>query len=377
MKRSLAKYITQDLPNKIILITGPRRCGKTTLSKQLNSSFDYINFDKEEGRLLLKKGSWDRKKQLVIFDELHKMDNWERWLKGIYDTEGTTPNIVVTGSAKLDTYKKVGDSLAGRYFQFQMHPLDLKEAKQQLQYSKEEIFQRLWNRSGFPEPFLAKTNEYYKRWRKSHLDIILRQDLLDLHSTKNIKSIETLILLLQEKVGGSISYANLARDLEKDATTIKQWLQLLENLFVIFKVTPYSKNIARSLLKEPKYYFYDHARIKNDGAHLENIVASAILKELQFIEDTTGEKTSLHYLRTKDGLELDFLVCIDDKPVQMIEIKQSNSDRSKAFNHFKTYFPKIKMSQYVLNLKREETYPDGLEVRKLINWLADISFEIK
>lgn len=373
MKRYLQSNIEQDLPAKIILLTGPRQCGKTTLAKQLYSSFDYFNYDSAENRLALKRKSWDRQKKLIIFDELHKMNGWKRWLKGIYDTEGIPPELLVTGSARLDIHRKMGDSLAGRYFQFRLHPLDLKEAIQYVGGDTNQLFDQLWQCSGFPEPFLKANPTYYKRWRKSHLDIILRQDLIDLYTGRDIQAIETLVLLLKERIGSTVSYANLARDVERDPNTIKRWLQLLENLYVIFRVTPYHKNIARSLLKEPKYYFYDHTYAENNhGARLENFVASALLKELQFIEDTKGLQTSLHYLRTKDGKEIDFLICIERKPILMLEIKWSDETPATSFYHFSQFLPKAKKIQLVKELVRESTYPDGLEIRSLLPWLSEL-----
>ena len=180
-----------------------------------------------------------------------------------------------------------------------------------------------------------------------------------------------MVLLLKSRVGAPVSYANLARDLERDANTVKRWLLLLENLYVIFRVTPYHQNIARSLLKEPKFYFYDIAQVEGDkGARLENLLACALLKELQFIEDTTGEKTALHYLRTKDGKELDFLVCIENRPTHLIEAKWSDGDPAPAFKHFRQFFPEAKQIQLVKELKREMTFPNGLEIRALIPWLV-------
>lgn len=116
MDRYLTEAIKDDLARKIILTTGPRQSGKTTLSKMLVGDFDYLNFDNPQHRLSMLDRSWDRRKSLIIFDELHKLKNWKSWIKGIYDTEGIPPSLVVTGSAKLDTYKKVCDSLAGRFF---------------------------------------------------------------------------------------------------------------------------------------------------------------------------------------------------------------------------------------------------------------------
>ena len=355
---------------------GPRQCGKATLSKSLYepSEYDYLNYDAEKDRKLIAEQAWDRNKILIIFDEIHKMPEWKHWLKGIYDTDGIPPELLVTGSAKLNTFKKVGDSLAGRYFQFQLHPFDLKELMQFNKGDENKLFNQLWLCSGFPEPFLKGTETYYKRWRKTHFDIILRQDLIDLYSVQDLRSIEHLVLLLKGRVGASVSYSNLARDLKKDVNTIKRWLIILEELYVIYRVTPYSNNIARSLLKEPKFYFYDHNYTgDNDGAKLENIVANALLKELHFMRDTLGDDVSLHYLRTKDGRELDFLVCINEKPTHMIEVKIKNDDPAKAFQHFEAFIPHAKKIQLVKNLSREKTYPSGLEIRSLVGWLANLT----
>jgi len=373
MKRALQKYISEDLPKKIILISGPRQTGKTTVSKQLNDDYDYFNYDSKEDRLAIQQKNWDRSKQLIIFDELHKMKQWKRWLKGVFDTEGIPPQILVTGSAKLDIHKRVGDSLAGRYFQYRLHPFDLKEIDQFLDVSLEEGFETLWHCSGFPEPFLEGSKTYYRRWRQSHIDIILRQDLIDLSSVRDIESVQTLVLLLSQRAGSTVSYANLARDLDRDPNTIKRWLQLLENLYIIHRVTPYNRNIARSLKKEPKFYFYDHALVEDAGARLENIVANALKKELHFLEDTQGIKGTLHYLRTKDGQELDFLVNLDATPTHLIEVKMGNSNCARGFQHFGHLFPNALHLQLVKNLSRDKSLPNGLLIKRLIPWLAKFS----
>ena len=374
MERYLKKYIYTDLADKIVLVMGPRQCGKTTLSKLLYKDFDYFNYDSAEDRLALKQKSWNREKSLIIFDELHKMNSWKRWLKGIYDTEGIPPKLLVTGSARLDVHRRAGDSLAGRYFQYRLHPLDLKEAHRLWDgHDENEIFERLWQCSGFPEPFLKGEASYYRRWRRSHLDSILRQDLIDLQSVRDIKAIDTLVLLLKGRVGSTVSYANLARDLERDANTVKRWLELLENLYIIFRVSPYSKNVAGSLLKEPKFYFYDHTYAEEEGARLENIVACALLKELHFLEDTTGIQTGLHYLRTKDGKEIDFLIHQENKPTHIIEVKSADDNPAPAFQHFSNFLPKAKCIQLVKTLKREKTFPEGLAIKSLIPWLKNLN----
>jgi len=375
MERYLTPYVKHDLDKKIVLVTGPRQCGKTTLSHQLFPDHDYFNYDSADDRLALKEQSWDRSRSLIVFDEIYKMPQWKRWLKGIYDTEGVHPKILVTGSAKLDTYRKAGDSLAGRYFQYRLHPIDLKEAVEFYPaHSPEVIFDRLLSCSGFPEPFLEGDKIFYQRWRHTHLDIILRQDLLDIQAVRDIQAIETLVALLKRRVGSTISYANLARDLERDANTIKRWLLLLENLYVIFRVTPYHKDITRSLLKEPKFYFYDTAQVIGDeGAQFENLVACALLKELHFREDTKGINTNLHFMRTKDGKELDFLITMNETPTSLIEVKWSDSTPAPSFQHFQKFLPEIQRIQLVRNLERNKTYPNGLTIQAAIPWLTEMA----
>ncbi len=375
MKRYLTKYITEDLDKKIILLTGPRQTGKTTLSKMLKSDFDYFNFDNMDDRQSLQEKSWDRSKALVIFDELHKLKNWKAWLKGVYDTEGIPPSILVTGSAKLDTYRKVGDSLAGRFFQFRMHPLDLKEINTFLAPDNLEVeLDKLLIISGFPEPFLNGTSRFYNRWKKSHLDIILKQDLIDLENVQQIIQIETLIQLLKNRVGSPVSYSSLARDLQCSDKTVKRWLTILENMYVIFKVPPFHKNIARAIQKAPKFYFYDTGQVLGDpGVKLENTVACAIQKEIHFREDCFGEEKKLYYLRNKDGKEIDFCITANDIPSLMVEVKWKDENLSSNFEIFKKFFPQIKMVQVSKELKKEKTFPSGAEIRTAHKWLAELS----
>jgi len=375
MERYLKNFILEDLKKKIVLLTGPRQSGKTTLSKMLSNNFDYLNFDNPEHRLGFLERSWDRAKDLIIFDELHKLKNWKSWLKGIYDTEGVQPRIIVTGSAKLDTYRKVGDSLAGRFFQFRLHPLDLKEIKKiENPDDLQTVLERLLDVGGFPEPYLEGSTRFYNRWKRSHLDIILKQDLIDLENVQQITSIETLIQLLRKRVGNPVSYNSLARDLQCSDKTVKRWLTILENMYVIFRVGPFHRNIARTILKAPKYYFYDTGQVIGDsGIKLENLTACALLKEIHYIEDYFGEQAQLYYLKTKDNREIDFFVTRKEAPFLMAEVKWADTSPSRNFTVFSKFFPHVRKVQIVKELDRQKTYPDGLEIRAAHNWLADFS----
>lgn len=371
--RLIQNDLINDLQKKPVLLSGPRQVGKTTLSQSLLPQYQYLNYDSLDDRKILNDRSWDRSKKLIIFDEIHKMRNWKSWFKGIYDKEKGKNQFLITGSARMDLIKKVGDSLAGRYFSHRLYPLDIKELRKQIR--PEEALNSLMRFSGFPEPFFEQSEDYYRKWRSTHLDIIIRQDLLSLESVRDINGIETLVMLLQHRAAKQIAFANLARDLERDPKTIKSWCQLLENLFVVFKVTPYSKNIQYSLLKEPKYYFYDVARVlSGEGEKLENLVALSLMKEMDRIEDSTGRRGALHYLQNKQRKEIDFLVLIEGLQSLLVEVKSSDASRSEGFNYFGKFIKNYKGIQLVKNLSQDEerTFEDGVEIRALAPWLAEM-----
>ena len=371
MKRTYQRYINELDDRKITLISGPRQCGKTTLSMMLSENNEYISFDEEEGREITLEKSWDRKKNQIIFDELHKMKNWKVWLKGIYDTEGIPPKLCVTGSARLDTFRKVGDSMAGRYLSYRLHPFDIRELYQlDNKININTSLDRLMEVSGFPEPYLEGSKSFYNRWKRTHLDIILRQDLISTEDIKDLKSLELLIQLLTKRVGSPISYSSLSRDLQCSDKTIKRWLGILEDMFIVFKITPFHRNIARSNTKQPKYYFYDIARVKDEGARLENLVACSLFKECQFRQDCLGEEFELFYLAKNGGMEIDFAIVENDEIKHAIEVKLSDDKLSKNFSKFQKDIPNASFIQLVKNLKREKTFPSGEEVRSVGQWLC-------
>lgn len=375
IERYIKNQIVRDLQKKIIILSGPRQCGKTTLSKNLKQKYEYLNYDNLDDRSHIVKYEWDRTKELIIFDELHKMPKWKSWLKGVFDKEGSDPGILVTGSAKLDTYKKAGDSLAGRHFYFRLHPLDVKElVATGYKENPEILLKKVISVSGFPEPFLSGDTRQYRRWRQSHMDLIIKQDLVDYELVRDIYSVQLLIELLRSRVGSGISVNSLAVDLNKDPKTVQRWLNILEDLYVIFKLTPYAKDISRSLKKEPKYYFYDCALVEgDDGVKLENAIACALLKETHRLLDIEGIASQLFYLKIKGGREIDFLVMPEDKKLQpvMIESKWSDHEASANFKLFESSIKKPKKIQLVENLKRNFDTASGVSVQKASEWLAE------
>lgn len=375
-ERYLLPLIRSDLEKKTVLLSGPRQAGKTTLAKMLfPGSTEYLNYDSSIGRKTIREESWLRKSDLVIFDELHKMKSWKRWIKGIYDTEGVRPRILVTGSARLDLFRKGGDSLAGRFFLYRLHPLSIAEAGRaspSLGLSLESIQDRLMNLGPFPEPFLRGSQEEADRWRKTHLDSILREDLIDLESVRDLKGIETLVDLLSERVGSPVSFLSLSRDLAVSPNTVKHWIEILENFYVIFRVTPYSKNIAKALLKEPKIFFYDTGRvINNPGARFENMIATALIKRNHFLEDSKGTVMSLHYVRDQQKREVDFLTLKNKKPEFLVECKWNDGNLCSNLEYFSSIISPEKIVQLSGKPIREKQF-GKIQVITAATWLAKL-----
>ena len=374
LRRYLHAAIATDLEEKVVLVSGPRQCGKTTLSRMIQPNHQYLNHDLAEHRLLLRQKAWDRSKPLIVFDELHKMPEWKAWLKGIYDVEGLPPALLVTGSARLAAFRKTGDSLAGRHFHHRLHPLDLKEAATHAGIEPAGALELLLRVGGFPEPFLRGSERWYRRWRRSHVDAILREDMLDLSAVRDIASIETLIELMRHRIGSPLSADSLARDLQKSRNTVQHWLELLENLYVVFRITPWHRNVARSLLKAPKYYFYDCAMpLGSEGVRFENLVACALLKEAHRAQDAAGEDVALHYVRDRDGREVDFLIVKDGRPWQLVEAKWAETDTSP---HLRLFFAdqQLRRVQVVGTATEARSFADGLRVEPATAFLAALDF---
>ncbi|HDP95936.1 MAG TPA: ATP-binding protein [Candidatus Aminicenantes bacterium] len=372
MKRYLEPFVVRDLAQKIVFLSGPRQVGKTTLARQLINPHAYLNFDSAHDRKMIQDAEWDRSVPLVVFDELHKKKKWKSWIKGAFDTEGIPPGLLVTGSARLDTYRKGDDSLAGRFFHYRLHPLSVAEIVRYLETDPQKALDGILATGGFCEVYLRGEETFARRWRRSHLDTIVRQDLMDLNAVRDIKAIEILIDLLRDRVGSTVSFSSLARDLEVSVQTVKHWLTLLESLYVIFPVRPYHKQISRSILKAAKYYFFDTGAVKNEpGARLENAVATALLKEAHFLEDTLGHRMQLCYLRDKEKREVDFLVVRDGKPEKMIEVKLKEESFSPSLFYFSRFFQNIERFQVVYALRRARS-KDGAVMHRAAEFLAGL-----
>ena len=373
MNRYLDDHIRQDLQRKLVVLTGPRQVGKTTLSQQLMAErpgSQYLNYDVVAHRAIIQAQSWRQSAPLLVFDEVHKMRDWKTWLKGVYDGRAPGQQILVTGSARMDTFRQNGDSLAGRYFRLRLHPLSVREWSEQSQSAPHAALAHLLARGSFPEPALAGTDTDAQRWRADYFAGLVREDVLEFSRLHEVNTMRLFAEMLRARVGSPLSLASLGRDLNLSSVTLSKYLDILEALFIVFVVRPWHRNIARSTLQAPKVYFYDTALVVgDDGVRFENLVACHLLKLAQWQQDTRGMAVDLHYLRTKDGAEVDFALSDGDTLTHLVECKLSDAKPHRALARFAEQWP---LSQAVQLLRECKTEADfgRIQLRDAAPWLV-------
>jgi len=353
--RYITPLVLEDLGKKMVFVGGPRQVGKTTLAKAiLSEDFPagrYLNWDFDEDRQDILQKKWSTDNTLLVFDELHKFPRWKGWIKGIYDVSHEIHSFLITGSARLDIYGRGGDSLMGRYHYWRLHPFTLDEIPNGI--SPKEALDRLLTVGGFPEPFLDGNERAARRWRRERFDRVLREDVRDLESIRNIQLLGLFLDSLRHRVGGLIRLSNLATDLQISHKTAKAWLEVLERIYLVFSVRPYTKSLPRAVLKPPRVYFFDNGDVLGDeGARFENLVATSLLKRLHFLEDRDGYRYELRYIRDKEGREVDFAIVKEGELEELIEVKYSDESISKSLIYYSQRLRPKKATQIVGKIKR-------------------------
>lgn len=333
-ERYLTSFIKEDLKEKMVFIGGPRQVGKTTLAQKLISIYKdghpaYLNWDSAHHQKIIRNQTWPRSEKLIVFDEIHKYKNWRNLIKGFYDTLKNTHSFLVTGSARLDHFRKGGDSLLGRYRYYRLHPYSLNE----LGATKENL-QTLFRFGGFPENLLKRNEKNLRRWHIERLNRLVKTDLRDLENVQDLDKMLSLAEELPLKVGSPISIKSIAEDLLADFKTIKRWIGILDSLYYCFQIAPFGSPKIRAVKKEQKLYLWDFSQIEDPGIRFENMVACHLLKYCHYLEDTEGFKMELRYIRDTDKREVDFVVLKNRKPLFAVECKYSDRNLSPHLKYF-------------------------------------------
>lgn len=365
---------------QMLFLMGPRQVGKTTLClllpEAVQSDFLYLNWDNLDHRETILEGPSVIAKKLelhkvrdipplLILDEIHKYSDWKTLLKGFFDTysHAGEVQIVVTGSARLDVYKAGGDSLMGRYFRYRIHPFSCAELlghepNEDLIQSPTKIsdqgFDSLLRFGGFPEPLFKRDNAFYQNWSTLRLQQLFNEDVRDLTRVQEIKQMELLATILSKQVGSMVNYSSLAKKVRVSHETVRRWMDTLNQLYYCFTLQPWTKNITRSLLKEPKVYLWDWSLAQEEGAKGENFIASHLIKACHYWTDRGEGEFTLFFLRDKQKREVDFLVAKNGNPWFLVEVKKSSSPLSPSLEYFHDLAKTKHAFQVVINAEYQE-----------------------
>ena len=370
LKRYLHTAVAADLGKKMVFLAGARQVGKTTLAQQVLAASGegiYLNWDNWDDRREIRSARWPGGEALVILDELHKWRGWKGWIKGEYDKHRGRLRFLVTGSARLDVYRRGGDSLQGRYHHFRLHPFSYQEivgkaADVEAEPGKElaipssgsrDTVTSLMRFGGFPEPLLAQSARGLRRWQKERLDRFFREDVRDLEGIRDLSSMQLLADLLPERTASPLSLNALREDLEVSHRGLTHWIEILERLYFLFRIRPFDAKQVRSLRKMPKAYLWDSSLVVAEGPRFENLVALHLLKLCHYLEDREGYRVGLHYLRDRTGREADFLLTAEGKPWFAVEAKLDETRVDRSLVYFKERLGIPWAYQVVLHAERD------------------------
>ncbi|OHD67593.1 MAG: AAA family ATPase [Spirochaetes bacterium RBG_13_68_11] len=358
----------------MVFVGGPRQVGKTTFALGFlrggsESHPGYLSWDDVMTRGALLRGELPPNQRLLVLDEIHKYAGWRNLLKGFYDTRKTLTSFLVTGSARLDYYRRGGDSLQGRYHHYRLHPFSLGEMGSA---PTAEDLAQLLRFGGFPEPLLKGDERAWRRWQRERVALVIGEDLRNLEHVREVSLLELLAEELPNRVGAPLSVRGLALQLHASHEAVERWISIFERLYLCFRIPPFGAPRIRAVRKEQKLYLWDWSMIPGDGERFENLVASQLLKYCHFLEDTEGYRMELRFLRDTDRREVDFVVLRDRRPVFAVECKTGERRASDAAAYFRARTTIPRFYQVHLGRKDYEDAEIGVRVLPFRTFCAEL-----
>lgn len=343
----------------MVFVGGPRQVGKTTLALGLlgRDKRGYLNWDVAEHRERILRRELPPV-PFLAFDEIHKYRMWRNYLKGLYDAAPGRRRILVTGSARLDLYRRGGDSLQGRYHYLRLHPFSVAE----LGVSSQKDLNALATLGGFPEPFLSGSRTEGRRWSREYRTRLIREDVATLEQVQDLGTLELLALRLPQLVGSPLSVNAVREDLQVSHRAVQRWLEILERLYAIFRVPPFGAPLVRAVKKAQKHYHFDWSLVGDEAARFENLVAAHLLKWIHHGQDTEGRELELRYFRDVDGREVDFVVLEDGRPRTLVECKLGDAPVARPLRYLLERFPGCEAWQIALAGRKDFETPEGIRV---------------
>ena len=301
-----------------VVLLGPRQVGKTTLAIDIARDRESVYLDLENPRDRNKLSDADRyleghEDKLVVLDEVHRIPELFQILRGLIDRGRRkgfrTGRFLLLGSASIDLLKQTGESLAGRVAYLELPPVGVLELGS-------EDRERVWVRGGFPDSFLAETDEQSMMWREHFIKTYLERDIPDLGPRIPVETLYRFWMMLAHSQGSVLNAAQLARSLAVDGKTITRYLDLMVDLLLVRRLQPFHANIKKRLVKSPKVYVRDSGIVHTllgildreslfghpiAGASWEGFVIDNLLS-------VAPDRTLPSFYRTSAGAEIDLIL---------------------------------------------------------------------
>ena len=326
-----------------VVLVGPRQAGKTTLAREVARERNAVYVDLERPSDFAKVSDIEQyceenADRLLIFDEVHRVPGLFAPLRSVIDERRNTGKraglFLLLGSASIDLLKQSSETLAGRVVYCELHPFNSREIPG-------SRIRRLWCRGGFPESFLARSDEESFDWRLAFIRTYLERDIPQLGPRIPAETLRRFWTMLAHNQGQTHNAASLARGLDVNGVTIARYLDLLVDLLLIRRLVPWTTNLGRRLVKAPKVYVRDsgicHALLGIET--MDDLFGHPVIGgswEGFVIENIAGAlpaRASCGYYRTSGGAEIDLVVDLGAGEIWAIEIKRSTAPKvSRGFH---------------------------------------------
>lgn len=346
------------IPGKVLVLYGPRQVGKTTLAKDIVESLPlhsrFINADELIYREALASQNRQRlgevlgEAELLVIDEAQRVPNIGLNLKILIDSFPQA-SILATGSASFELANKINEPLTGRKLTFNLFPVSYPEIKHTIgALEARSQLERWLVWGGYPAIVTTDHPVLRERLLGELVGSYLYRDLLDLEGIRHSEKLVDLLRLLAFQLGTEVSLAELATNLALSHQTVERYLDLLEKVFVIFKVGGFSRNLRKEVTKNSRYYFYDNGvrnsliqnfnplALRNDVGQLwENF----LLMERRKANQIAGRMVNTYFWRTYDQKEIDYIEEHSGKLVGYEFKWQKKALRQATQNEFLKAYP--------------------------------------
>lgn len=362
-RKAVEKVLAMAEKFPVLVFTGPRQSGKTTLAKIAFPDYQYVSLENPENLAFAlndPKGFLEIYDQFVIIDEVQNAPELFSYIQEIVDNAGQCGHYILSGSQNFLLLEKITQTLAGRIYLMELLPLSHAEINQIKETAiEEELFSgsypRLYNMNIEPKDF-------YPGYIKTYVE----RDVRTILNVQDIKLFRKLLSLLAHYAGQQFNASEIAKKLHVDSKTVQRWMSILEASYIAFTLEPWHANLSKRVVKTPKLYFYDtgllcyllgiksveELRISSyKGAIFENYVLLEILKS----QHARGNQLDMYYWRDTNQNEIDLLI-IDGQKIHCIEMKASLTVRPehiKALHYLDDFINSYQLKHYLVNFFEE------------------------